>query len=62
MEKSNKLTRALKAASEEGIDLSQLYERLSLTPNRPALEEFPDGGGRRAIEKGRQEHRDRKRH
>ncbi len=32
MGKSERLTPALKKALEEGIDLSQLYERLSWTP------------------------------
>ena len=40
MEKSNKLTRALKAASEEGIDLTQLHERLSLTPTERLWKNF----------------------
>ena len=32
MGRSEKLTPALKKAQEQGIDLSQLYERLSWTP------------------------------
>lgn len=32
MRRMKKLTPALKKAREEGIDLSQLYERLALTP------------------------------
>ena len=32
MERSEKLTPALKKAQEEGIDLTLLYERLSWTP------------------------------
>ena len=33
MERSEKLTPALKKAQEEGIDLTLLYERLSWTPS-----------------------------
>lgn len=32
MGRNDKLTPALKKAQEEGVDLSQLYERLSWTP------------------------------
>jgi len=62
MEKSKKLTRALKAASEEGIDLSQLYERLSLTPTERLRKNFRMAAVVEQLRKAGQEHRDRKRH
>jgi hypothetical protein len=60
MERSEKLTPALKKAQEHGIDLSLLYERLSWTPtdrlkrNYDAAETFEE------FRKAGQRHRARK--
>ena len=56
-----KLPPALKRASEEGIDLSQLYERLSLTPTERVRKNFRMAEAVAALGKAGQRHRDRNR-
>ena len=60
MSETKKLTAALKRASdEEGIDLSQLYERLSLTPTERLRKNFRMAVAVEELRKGGQKHRDR---
>jgi len=62
MSETKKLTAALKRASdEEGIDLSQLYERLSLTPTERLRKNFRMAVAVEELRKGGQKHRDRNR-
>jgi hypothetical protein len=62
MSETNKLTAALKRArDEEGIDLSQLYERLSLTPTERLRKNFRMALAIEELRKAGQKHRDRKR-
>jgi len=56
------LTAALKRVSdEEGIDLSQLYERLSLTPTERLRKNFRMAVAVEELRKAGQKHRDRNR-
>ena len=60
MSETNKLTAALKRArDEEGIDLSQLYERLSLTPTERLRKNFRMAVAVEELRKAGQKHRDR---
>lgn len=62
MSETNELTAALKPASdEEGIDLSQLYERLSLTPTERLRKNFRMAAVVEELRKAGQKHRDRNR-
>ena len=62
MVETKKLTDALKRASDdEGIDLSQLYERLSLTPTERLRKNFRMAATVEELRKAGQRHRDRKR-
>jgi hypothetical protein len=61
MSETNKLTAALKRVSEEGIDLSQLYERLSLTPTERLRKNFRMAAAVEELRKAGQKHRDRNR-
>jgi len=62
MPETNKLTAALKRArDEEGIDLSQLYERLSLTLTERLRKNFRMALAIEELRKAGQKHRDRKR-
>jgi hypothetical protein len=60
-EVQNKLPAALKHASEEGIDLSQLYERRSLTPTERLQKHFRMATAIEELRKAGQRHRDRNR-
>ena len=62
MGKSESLTPALKKALEEGIDLSQLYERLSRTPTERLKRNFRAALAFEELRRAGQKHRDRKRH
>jgi len=60
MSETNKLTAALKRARDkEGIDLSQLYERLSLTPTERLRKNFRMAVTVEELRKAGQKHRDR---
>ena len=60
MPEHHKLPPALKRASdEEGIDLSQLYERLSLTPTDRLRKNFRMAVAVEELRKAGQKHRDR---
>ena len=62
MSETNKLTVALKQLSDkEGIDLSQLYERLSLTPTERLRKNFRMAVAVEELRKAGQKHRDRNR-
>ena len=62
MSESNKLTVALKRLRDkEGIDLSQLYERLSLTPTERLRKNFRMAVAVEELRKAGQKHRDRNR-
>ncbi len=61
MGRSEKLTPALKKAREEGIDLSQLYERLSWTPTERIKKNFRMAQAFEELRRAGQRHRDRKR-
>ena len=61
MRRSEKLTPALKKAEEEGIDLSQLYERLSLTPTERVRKNFRMALAFEELKRAGQKHRDGKR-
>jgi len=62
MSETNKLTAGLKRVSdEEGIDLSQLYERLSLTPTERLRKNFRMAVAVEELRKAGQKHRDRNR-
>ena len=60
-EAQNRLPPALKRASEEGVDLSQLYERISLTPTERLRKHFRMAAAVRELRKAGQKHRDRNR-
>ena len=57
----NNLASALKRAGEEGIDLSQLYERMSLTPTERLRRNFRMAAAVEELRKAGQRHRDRNR-
>lgn len=57
MGKSERLTPALKKAQEEGIDLSQLYERLSWTPTERIEKHFQMLEFANELRKAGQKHR-----
>jgi len=60
MPEPHNLPPALKRASdEEGIDLSQLYERLSLTPTERLRKNFRMAVAVEELRKAGQKHRDR---
>jgi hypothetical protein len=59
--KSERLTPALKKAQEEGIDLTQLYERLSWTPTERVKRNYRAAVAFEELRKAGQRHRDRKR-
>ncbi len=61
MKQIERLTPALKRAHEEGIDLSQLYERLSLTPTERIKRNFSAALAFEELRRAGQKHRDRKR-
>lgn len=62
MPEHHKLPPALKCVSdEEGIDLSQLYERLSLTPTERLRKNFRAAAAVEEFRKAGQKHRDRNR-
>ena len=61
MERSERVTPALKKAHEEGIDLSQLHERLSLTPTERIRRNFRMALVFEELRRAGQRHRDRKR-
>ena len=61
MGQSERLTPALKKVREEGIDLSQLYERLSLTPTERIRRNFRMALSVEELRKAGQRHRDGKR-
>jgi hypothetical protein len=52
---------ALKRVVEEGIDLSQLYERMSLTPTERLRKNFRMAAAVEELRKAGQRHRDRNR-
>jgi hypothetical protein len=52
---------ALKRVDEEGIDLSQLYERMSLTPTERLRKNFRMAAAIEELRKAGQRHRDRNR-
>ena len=60
-ETQNKPGPALKRAREEDIDLSQLYERLSLTPTERLRKNFRAAAAVEEFRKAGQKHRDRNR-
>ena len=57
----NNLPSAMKRAREEGIDLSQLYERMSLTPTERLRRNFRMAAAVEELRKAGQRHRDRNR-
>ena len=57
MERSEKLTPALKKAQEEGIDLTQLYERLSWTPTERLKRNYDTAEAFEELKKAGQRHR-----
>jgi len=59
---TSKLAHILKKASEEGIDLTQLYQRLSLTPTERLKRNFQMAAVVEELKKAGQRHRDRNRH
>lgn len=61
MGQSERLTPASKKAHEEGIDLSQLYERLALTPTERIRRNFRIALAFEELRRAGQSHRDRKR-
>jgi len=62
MSESDKFTASLKRLSDkEGIDLSQLYERLSLTPTERLRKNFRMAVAVEELRKAGQKHRDRNR-
>ncbi len=62
MPEHNKLPPALKSVrDEEGIDLSQLYERLSLSPTERLRKNFRAAAAVEELRKAGQRHRDRNR-
>jgi len=61
MERSEKLTPALKKAQEEGIDLTLLYERLSWTPTERLKRNYEAAETFEELRKAGQRHRAGKR-
>jgi hypothetical protein len=61
MRRLESLTPALRKARDEGIDLSQLYERLSLTPTERMRRNFRAASAFEELRRAGQKHRDRKR-
>lgn len=62
MPEQHKLPPALKCVGDkEGIDLSQLYERLSLTPTERLRRNFRMAVAVEELRKAGQKHRDRNR-
>jgi hypothetical protein len=61
MRVSGKPSPALKKARDEGIDLSQLYERLHLTPTERLRKNFRMAVAVEELRKAGERHRDRKR-
>jgi len=57
MGQSEKLTPALKKAQEEGIDLSQLYKRLSWTPAERLKRNYDTAEAFEELRKAGQKHR-----
>lgn len=57
MGRSEKLTPALKKAHKEGIDLTQLYERLSLTPAERLKRNYRTATAFEELRKAGQKHR-----
>jgi hypothetical protein len=57
MERSEKLTPALIKAQEEGIDLTQLYERLSWTPTERLKRNYDTAEAFEELKKAGQRHR-----
>ena len=57
MGRSEKSTPALKKAPEEGIDLSQLYERLSWTPTERLKRNYRAAAAFEELRKAGQKHR-----
>jgi hypothetical protein len=57
MERSEKLTPALKKAQEEGIDLTLLYERLSWTPTERLRRNYETAEAFEELRKAGQRHR-----
>lgn len=61
MGESERLTPALKKAREEGIDLSQLHERLSWTPTERIKRNYRAAVAFEELRRAGQKHRDGKR-
>jgi hypothetical protein len=57
MERSEKLTPALKKAQEEGIDLTLLYERLSWTPTERLRRNYETAEAFEELRKTGRKHR-----
>ncbi len=57
MEQSERVTPALKKAREEGVDLSQLYERLSWTPTERLRRNYDTAEAFEELRKAGQKHR-----
>ena len=57
MERSEKLTPALIKAQEEGIDLTQLYERLSWTPTERLKRNYDTAEAFEELKNAGQRHR-----
>jgi hypothetical protein len=62
MERSDKLTPALRRAQEEGIDLTLLYERLSWTPTERLTRNYEAAEAFEELRKAGQKHRAGKQH
>jgi hypothetical protein len=58
MARNEKLSPALKKAQEHGIDLSVLYERLSLTPTERIKQNYQAAASVEEFRKAGQKHRD----
>lgn len=58
MGQSEKIGPALKKAEEHGIDLSLLYERLSLTPTERLKQNYRAAESLEELRKAGQKHRD----
>ena len=57
MERGEELTPALKKAQEAGIDLTLLYERLSLTPSERLRRNYETAEAFEELRKAGQRHR-----
>ncbi len=57
MEQSERVTPALKKAREEGVDQSQLYERLSWTPTERLRRNYDTAEAFEELRKAGQKHR-----